>query len=142
MPTSREFLEDWFRRVWTEEDPGAVDEMFAPDAAAGGLGSHPTIGPEEFKAFQRALLALVGEVEVRIDHCMADGPWTSVLCSVSARSRATGEPVRITGTALVRIADGRIAEAYNHFDFLGLFQQLGLMPEGAFERCLCGEGIA
>lgn len=41
----------------------------------------------------------------------------------------------------MRIVDGRIVEAYNHFDFLGLFEQLGLLPAGAFGRCLCGEGI-
>ena len=36
---------------------------------------------------------------------------------------------------------GSGAEAYNHWDFLGLFSQLELLPREAFERALSGEKI-
>ena len=31
MSTSREVIETWFRRVWTEEDSSAIEELFVPD---------------------------------------------------------------------------------------------------------------
>ena len=45
----------------------------------------------------------------------------------------------ITGTIHARIADGKILEAYNHFDFLGLFAQLGQLPPDVLGRCLSGQ---
>lgn len=41
---------------------------------------------------------------------------------------ATGK--RVTGTAIViyRIADGKIAETWGLFDYLGCYQQLGVIP--------------
>ncbi|MFY9558504.1 MAG: hypothetical protein WAV47_27720 [Blastocatellia bacterium] len=37
MITSREVMETWFRRVWTEENPKAIEELFVPDGQARGL---------------------------------------------------------------------------------------------------------
>jgi predicted ester cyclase len=33
-----------------------------------------------------------------------------------------------SGVCVGRIKDGRLVEAWNHFDFLGLYQQLGVVP--------------
>jgi predicted ester cyclase len=38
---------------------------------------------------------------------------------------ATQAPVEITGIAIVRVADGKIVEAWNNFDFLTMHRQLG-----------------
>jgi predicted ester cyclase len=38
------------------------------------------------------------------------------------------KPVHITGMVFVRIKNGQIIEAWNNFDFLGLYQQLGVPP--------------
>jgi predicted ester cyclase len=35
--------------------------------------------------------------------------------------------VDITGIAIVRVRDGKIVEAWNNFDFMGMFQQLGTL---------------
>ena len=48
----------------------------------------------------------------------------------------------MTGSVLVRMKGGQLAEAYNHWDFMGLYQQLGLLPDDAFERCLSGDQVA
>jgi predicted ester cyclase len=38
----------------------------------------------------------------------------------------TNKPINITGTCIARIENGRIVEGWNHFDFLSLYQQLGM----------------
>ena len=40
----------------------------------------------------------------------------------------TGKRVTGTAIAIYRIADGKIAEAWVNFDYLGIFQQLGVVP--------------
>jgi predicted ester cyclase len=40
--------------------------------------------------------------------------------------KATNAPVQFSGIAIVRIKDGKIAEAWNQFDFMEMNKQLGL----------------
>jgi steroid delta-isomerase-like uncharacterized protein len=41
---------------------------------------------------------------------------------------ATGRPIAVTGIEIVRVHDGQIAEFWHLDDFLGLMQQLGVVP--------------
>jgi hypothetical protein len=141
MTTHTEVLEKWSRRVWKEADESAIDEMFGPEGEARGLGAQIRIGPEGFKEFHRHFLAMMQDFDVKIDRSMESGIWLSALCMLHAKKRGTDEPVQMSGTVYARLIDGQIVEAYNHFDFMGLYQQLGLLPDGLFERCFCGERI-
>lgn len=141
MSTSREVMETWFRRVWTEEDSAAIEELFIPDGQAQGLGENVLIGPEGFKQFHSALRGLLSDFVITVDKSIESGDWLSALCTLRARSRQSGAPVAITGSVMVRIADGKLTEAYNHWDFLGLFSQLGLLPSGTFGRAISGEKV-
>lgn len=141
MSTSREVMETWFRRVWTEEDPTAIEELFIPDGEARGLGANVLIGPHGFKQFHSALRGLLRDFAITIDKGVEAGDWISAVCTLRAKSRQSGAPIEITGSVMVRIADGKLTEAYNHWDFLGMFSQLGLLPVETFERALGGEKI-
>ena len=145
--TNLEILETWFQRVWSEEDVAAIDEMFVKDGRAVGLGAqtrvgesefreHEMLGPDEFKVFQKALLGLVRDVTISVTHSMTSGEWMCALCVFQGTSRKTGERVLMTGTVYGRFSDDQIIEAFNHFDFLSLFQQLGSLEKGTFDRCL------
>lgn len=138
MGESIEVMEEWFRRVWSNEEVGAIDEMLVPGTIADGLGSQPRIGPEQFKQFRRCFLDLMSDVDIVIDKRMEDGDWYSLLVTFNARRRDDGTPVVTTGNVFGRVVDGKIVEAYNHFDFIGLFVQLGLMPPDAFDGCISG----
>jgi len=141
MTTKRDVVETWFRRVWREEDPNAIDELFAVDGEARGLGANSLIGPQGFKTFHATLCALLSEIVIIVDKSIEEGDWISVICSLTASDRKSGGPVGMTGQVLVKIVDGKLVEAYNHWDFLGLFGQLGSLPSKAFEKGLTGERI-
>lgn len=40
----------------------------------------------------------------------------------------TGKKITATGISIHRIAGGKIAETWNNYDALGIFQQLGIIP--------------
>lgn len=141
MSSHREVLETWFKRVWAEEDAGAIDEMLINDTKARGLGSQTRVGPGDFKDFQHKLLQLVGDVDMQIDDCLESGDWIAALCTCRATCRKTGKPVQLTGQMHIKIVDGALVEAYNQFDFMGLYESLGLLPTGTFDRCLNGESL-
>jgi ketosteroid isomerase-like protein len=133
-------LETWARRVWVERDLSAVDELRSPDARSHGLGMQTLLGPEQFKAFHRSLCTLLHDTNLVIDHHMQKDDWLVTLCTFTGRA-ADGREVAMNGAIHVRIVDGKIVEAYNHFDFLGLFVQLGLLPPDTFSRCMNGEPV-
>jgi hypothetical protein len=41
----------------------------------------------------------------------------------------SNQPVRFTGITIVRAKDGKLVEGWNAWDFLGCFQQIGLLPQ-------------
>ena len=141
MSTCKEVLETWFRRVWTEQDANAIDDLFVPDGAARGLGANALIGPAGFREFHSALRGLLTDFVITIDKSLEEGEWISAICTLRATSRQSGTPIEITGSVMIRISDGKLMEAYNHWDFMGIFAQLGLLPTNTFERALGGERI-
>ena len=40
---------------------------------------------------------------------------------------STGKPVAFEGMLMFRVRDGKVVEAWNSFDFLKLFQQMGVV---------------
>lgn len=142
MTPSQQVLETWFHRVWTEEDPKAIDELLTPDGAVKGLGANDFVGPADFQQFQSALLSLISEITITVDKSVEEGGWLAALCTLHAKDRRSGAPVTITGSVMVRVADGQILEGYNHWDFIGLFGQLGLLPKATFETALSGNKVA
>jgi hypothetical protein len=141
MSKSVEFAETWFNRVWACEDASAIDELFVPDGEARGLGANVLVGPEGFKQFHSALLKLLSDVVITIDKSIESDDWMSAICTLKARSRESGADVGMTGSVMFRLVDGRMTEAYNHWDFMGLFGQMGLFPGDGFEQALNGQRV-
>ena len=44
---------------------------------------------------------------------------------------STGQLIAVDGTLTFRVRDGQVVEAWNRFDFLKMFQQMGVVRMGA-----------
>lgn len=71
-----------------------------------------------------------------MDKSLVQGDWLSLLITLHATSRDGKKPVEITGHVFARIEGNVIHEAYNHIDFMQMFEQLELLPDKTFERSL------
>ena len=49
--------------------------------------------------------------------------------------------MEIKGSCFAKMGDGVILQAQNNLGFMGLYQQLGMIPDKAFARVLGGEVI-
>ncbi len=140
--TNLEVIETWMRRVWNEQETSVIHEMFKVDGTADGLGQQ-LVGPKDFEVFHAQMLTLIDNVDVQVIKHFQDGSWSSAYCSLECTDRNdSSRKVRITGNVLLRIEDDTIIEAYNHFDFMGMFEQLGYLPEGTFGQCLSGHTVS
>jgi len=131
-------LEEWFQRVWVEADLDSIEEFFSEDATANGLLPEMRLGPQDYRDFVPLVLALVEDLQVELVNNTENEEWLQSLYKVTARSTANSAPVVVLGQLSVRVKDGKFVEAYNCFDFMGLFEQLGQLPEQSLAICLTG----
>ncbi len=131
-------LKSWFEQVWNQAREEAIDEMAAHDLVAYGLvdarGQH-IVGRQKFKEFWRQFRDAFPDLQVEVEEALTDGDKEVVRCTVRATHSGTGlglaathKPIKFSGMVIARIEDGRLVEAWDSWDFLSLYQQLGAVP--------------
>ncbi|UCC88216.1 MAG: ester cyclase [Anaerolineales bacterium] len=92
--------------------------------------------PDSEKAFYEQRRAIWGGWNITIEEMIAEGDrvvvrWTShgVHQGETQGLPPTGRRVNNSGVNIFRIADGKIAEVWDIWDRLWLWQQLGVLPE-------------
>jgi steroid delta-isomerase-like uncharacterized protein len=125
----------WFEEVWNKGRADAIAEMLAQDGIVQGLSddpANPLRGPEGFRPFHAQFRQAFPNIEVVVEDQIAEGDMVATRCSVRGKHAgdslgfaATQSPVDFTGVAITRIQDGKIVEAWNNFDFMRMYRQLG-----------------
>jgi steroid delta-isomerase-like uncharacterized protein len=127
----------WFEEVWNKGRADAIDEMFAEDGVAHGLADASGAelrGPADFRVFHGRFREAFPGIEVVVEDAISEGDKVAARCTVRAKHEgdslgfaATNRPVEFTGMTFARVRDGKIVEAWNNFDFMAMFQQLGAL---------------
>lgn len=131
------FLHRWFEEAWNKGREEAIDEMVADDVVAYGLTDergNQVSGINEFRRFFRNFRAAFPDIHVTIEETIAEGDKIGAVCRVRGTHtgdgltlRATNQSIEFCGVLMVRLREGKIAEAWNYFDFMTLFAQLGAL---------------
>ena len=117
--------------VYNRGDLAAVDELAVSDlvihAASGDIR-----GREGAKAYVAALRAGFPDLHLTVEDQIAEGDMVVTRWTARGTHRGefqglppTGKAVRVAGTDIDRIVEGRTVECWAHVDELGLMQQLG-----------------
>jgi steroid delta-isomerase-like uncharacterized protein len=121
--------------VWNQGNVAAADEILAPTYVE--HGPEPSAremkeGPEAIKDFVQLFKSAFPDMVFTIDDMVAEGDKVAVrLRGVGTHQgrlgdlAPTGRRVTVSGAAIHRISDGRIAETFAYVDRMGLRQQLG-----------------
>jgi steroid delta-isomerase-like uncharacterized protein len=130
-------LHRWFEEVWNKGRAEVIDEMFDCEGIAHGLqdaGGNELRGPEGFKPFFESFRSAFPNIEVIVEDTVTEGDKIAARCTVKGMHSgeglgmaATNQPVEFTGMVMVRVKDGKIIEAWNNFDFMAMFKQMGVM---------------
>ena len=133
----------WFTEFWGETCKlGVIDELAAPDMLLQYSLHAPRRGREDIKAFMSAFREafpdlkfwgtadLIAEGDYVVGRWEGGGTHTGPAFSdflVGSLPAATGRKMRFTGTTVLRIKDGKIAEEIGLDDGVTALQQLGLL---------------
>ncbi len=134
---NKQLLRRWFDEVWNKGRTDAIDEMFDEKGIAHGLSddpSNPIVGPTNFRPFHAVFREAFPNMMIVVEDLIAEGDKVVARCSIRGKHEgeflgktATDAPVQFTGIAIVRVANGKIVEAWNNFDFMTLHRQVGLL---------------
>jgi predicted SnoaL-like aldol condensation-catalyzing enzyme len=124
--------------VWNQGNLAIFDELYAPDFIFHDPGLPHVRTREEDKQWIAGILKAFPDFHITIDDLITEGDQVVVRLTgrgtntgdilAPAPHPATGKQVTITGNVIVRIANGHFVEIWHQVDWLGLFQQLGLIP--------------
>jgi predicted ester cyclase len=133
----------WFTQFWGERyNPNIVDELAAPDMLLQYSLHEPRRGRDDIKAFMADFRAafpdlnfwgaadLIAEGDYVVGRWQGGGTHTGPAFSdflIGSLPAATGRKMRFTGTTVLRIQDGKIAEEVGLDDGVTALQQLGLL---------------
>jgi steroid delta-isomerase-like uncharacterized protein len=130
----------WFEEVWNKKRIAAIAEMASPDCIAHGQAQHDiTLGLGQFEQFARTLQGAFPDLRVAIDFAFEQDD--KVVARWTARMQHTGNFLGIapsgrqavvTGTTIVKIANGKIVEGWDNWDQLGLMVQIGAVDPVVF----------
>jgi steroid delta-isomerase-like uncharacterized protein len=125
----------WFDEVWNQGLVGTVDQLMASDAIIHGLvddKGNEIRGTAAFKEFHRTFRESFPDIQVTVEEVLVCGDKFTARCVASGTHQGgslglapTGKKVSFAGICIARIKDGKIVEAWNTWDFLTMFQQLG-----------------
>jgi hypothetical protein len=116
----------WYQEAWNNGRSEALDELLDENIIAWGLGPDRCIkGVSDFKKFYTDFKNQVSNVQVIVEDVISQDDVESAHCSVKAVHTASKKNVDFTGISMVKIVNGKIAEAWNQFDFLRMYQQAG-----------------
>jgi predicted ester cyclase len=128
-------LERWFEEVWNQARESAIDEMASPDIVAHGLvdAQGQTVSSrEKFREFYRQFRSAFPDLRVDVHDAMVDGDKVMVRCEAHGthqgegmNMRPTQKNVRFGGIIIARVRNNQLAEVWETWDFLTLYQQLG-----------------
>jgi predicted ester cyclase len=119
-------LYKWFNEVWNNDDESAISRLMTESSfALGVIADDAPQGPEGFKSFFNQFRSQFHGVNITVEDVISQDDMEAGRTTVSAIHTDTGKPVTFTGMCMVKTEGGKIAKAWNNFDFLNLYQQLG-----------------
>ena len=116
-------MKRWFDEVWNKGHKEAIDELFAADGIAYGLGEagKDVHGAGEFKPFVQRMRSAFPDTHITMDDTVVEGD------QIAARFTATmthtgddlgfpakGKRATVSGMSFTRICNGQIVEGWNN----------------------------
>ena len=122
-----------FKEIWSKGNVDAIDQLVAANYANHDpAGPMPATGRDGLKQHVTAYRTAFPDLTFTVDDIVAEDNKVTARWTARGTHKGTllgiaptGRPVTTEGISVLRIANGKIAEAWVTWDTLGMMQQLG-----------------
>ena len=119
-------LDTWFDEVWEKGNEDAIIKLLDKDAVIHGLEIHKDYkGHDAFIPYFRKFREAFPEVHVDLEHLIKTNDQEAAFCHVTVKD-TSGKSVHFDGIVIAKFKDGKIIEAWNAFDFINMYKQMGM----------------
>jgi steroid delta-isomerase-like uncharacterized protein len=122
-----------YEEIWNKGNLSVVDEIIGDNYIFHPLPQHE--GPEGYKEMYHDFAGAFYDFHCNIEDMIAEGDRVMVRTTITGTHKRefmgiapTGKQISISEIAVVHIKDGKIVEEWGVIDFLGMMQQLGIIP--------------
>ncbi len=118
-------------------DLDVAEEVYAPDF----IGHDPTLpedlhGVKAAKQFAATFRSAFPDLTCTIEDQIAEGDKVVTRFRASGTHQGqteelgppTGNQIEMTGVTIERLSEGKVVESWDHYDAMGMMQQLGHLP--------------
>ena len=135
-PTLPPFVDNLFA-AWNAHDVTGVLNHYAADYEELDVArAAPVRGHAEVRRLMSYYLRAFPDLSIALDDCLVDGDrmalywtWQGTQLGPFMHIPPTGHAVKVRGTSLVALEDGKIRRALRIWDLAGLLRDLKLLPE-------------
>ncbi len=125
----------WYEELWDKWNLAMADDLFAPDYRLHLSGVPAPADGDTTKQIIGMFSAAFPDLRHTVDEMIGEGDTVAARWTVEGTHRgdfqgipATGRQVRLSGTTVHHLAEGKIKETWLTVDNLDLLQQLGAIP--------------
>lgn len=126
----------FFDEVFSQGTLEGLDDLVAPDYVNHDAPPGTPPGPQGVRPLIAAYRTAFPDLHFTIEDQVAEGDLVATRWTATGTHQGdllgiapTGRAVRTTGISIVRLAEGRLQEAWVSWELAGLMQQLGVAAE-------------
>ena len=123
LERNKRLIVRWFEEVWNWGNRETISELLHERAIIND-GARELRGRGDFFAFYDDLRAQFADFHITPVVVLAEDDLACVHWSADFRHKASGKPIHITGTSVVRIEGGRFVEGWQNWDAASLQAQV------------------
>jgi predicted ester cyclase len=127
--SNEQIVRQFVEQVYNNRNVGAIDQLLDPNNII--HTPHGDLNFDQSKQILTELLSASPDVHITIDNLNTQGDQVSLQWTGTGTHQGefmgkspTGKRVTITGNATLRIANGKIVESTNQYDYQNLMTQL------------------
>ena len=135
---NKQLVENMVEEIWNQGNFDNIDEYFTEDTVEHNPYGDVE-GTEGIRQFLTAIHNTYDDYSLTPHNFVVDDNFVAYNFTVEGEhTKSVGELdpthnyVEFDGVYLARIEEGKIVEAWNHFDAMSLLNQLGQLPESTF----------
>lgn len=134
MAGNAALIRRWFEEVWNQGREETIGALCAKQAVGHGQthDGSDIVGPDHFKQFWLAFRSGFSSIHVKIHQTIEEGEMAMARWTITMKHTGpflgltpTGKQISAKGMSVQRFVDGKIVEAWDNWDQLGVMVQLG-----------------